>query len=191
MQKKINPELLKVLEEKNLYSPDYICALFSIEYLSELPSYFPPNLLYHLDLAGLVSKDAATLKYVLTFPLFLSEEVRTKDLRWDWVREWRDMFKNAYSERAGSPSTCIARMKTFFSENPEVRKEDVFSATMLYLESIQDAKYLTTSHKFIYDGAGKSRNSRLEEWIEKYKEVLEASKQINQNMSLHISDIMK
>ena len=28
------------------------------------------------------------------------------------------------------------------------------------------------SHKFIYDGVGTSRNSTLEEWIEKFREVV-------------------
>jgi len=190
MPRKINPELIKAIESKNFYVVDCLAVLFCIDSLQEIPSYVPSQLVYYLDLAGIIKKNSSN-NFELVFPLYEEQEKNSTDLKWDWVKEWRDMFKSAYSERAGSTTTCIARMKTFFSENPEVRKEDIFGATMLYLESVQDAKYLTTSHKFIYDGAGKSRNSKLEEWVEKYKEILEASKQTNQSSNVHISDIMR
>jgi hypothetical protein len=89
------------------------------------------------------------------------------------VNDWIKKFKNFNPERAGSPKDAITRMKHFFSENPEYRKDDIYAATDLYLKTIaatMDKKFCMKSHKFIYDGAGMMKKSTLLEYCEKVKE---------------------
>ena len=86
-----------------------------------------------------------------------------------WVKEFRDMFKEANLDRWGTQSTCIERLKTFLKQYPSVTKEEILQATRAYINNT-NRNYIMKSHKFIFDGAGASRNSTLEEWIEKIRE---------------------
>lgn len=181
----INKEILEIIEDKKLSKNDVLSLLLSIHFDS-IPSFIPSSLITFCQIAGLIEViNQYTIK--LRIPLFAKSLEENLD-KWEWVKEWRDLFKNAYSERTGNLKTCISRMKVFFSENPEIRKEDVFNATTMYLDNLDDARYLTTSHKFIYDGAGRNRNSKLEEWVEKYKRF---ESTIPQTTQLHISDQMR
>ena len=131
------------------------------------------------DTGFLVKSD--TLGYRRTIPVFKEQEqeVNSKD-KFEWVSNFRDLFKKVNIDRWGTLTTCKERMKKFFSENPEVRIDEVMGATELYLKNT-DRNFIMKSHKFIYDGFGSSKNSTLEEWIEKYREILntnETSKDI-------------
>ena len=86
-----------------------------------------------------------------------------------WVKEFRDMFKEANIDRWGTQSTCIERLKTFLKQNPSVTKEEILQATRAYINNT-NRNYIMKSHKFIFDGSGASKNSTLEEWIEKIRE---------------------
>lgn len=121
------------------------------------------------DTGFLVKSD--TLGYKRTIPIFENQgqENQTTD-KFKWVSKFRDLFKQANPDRWGTLSTCKERMKKFFSENPEVRIDEVINATAMYLNNT-DRRYIMKSHKFIYDGIGTSKNSTLEEWIEKYREM--------------------
>lgn len=59
-------------------------------------------------------------------------------------------------------------MKKFFSENPDVRKEEVMGATIMYIRSTED-KYIRLPHYFISKGVGSEKTSDLFNWIEKYR----------------------
>ena len=59
-------------------------------------------------------------------------------------------------------------MKKFFSENPDVRKEEVIGATTMYIRSTE-AKYIRLPHYFISKGVGSEKTSDLFNWIEKYR----------------------
>ena len=71
-------------------------------------------------------------------------------------------------------------MKAFFIDNPEIRKEDVIGATKMYIQNLDNPKYLITSHYFITKGLGKDRVSQLEEWVEKYKLYINSVPQITE-----------
>lgn len=103
-----------------------------------------------------------TLKWIT--PLFSGKkEVQNQ---WEWVEQYRELFNQRNPERKGTKSAVLARMKKFFAENPEVRKNDVRQATEAYLRTVTDGQYLKSAHKFIYEGAGVNRISLLEQWVE-------------------------
>lgn len=161
----INPQIEAILEEFGIPREDGLAYLISI-YYDVRPSYTPPILIQKINVTNILTLDEDR-QLSWRFPLFIGEEV--DDKRWLWVVEWMDLFGKTNPLRRGTKSSVIRYMKVFFSENPEVRKEDVINATKLYLKNLESPTYLKKSHKFIYEGAGKYRVSLLEEWIEKYK----------------------
>lgn len=156
----INSILLKVASDnKEIFEGRNALATFSEEVLGEM---IKEGLLSYSELTG----------YKLVFHIF-EEQTKESTLtdKFAWVGKFRDLFKQANPDRWGTLSTCKERMKKFFSENPEVRVDEVMGATEMYLKNT-DRRYIMKSHKFIYDGVGTSRNSTLEEWIEKFREVV-------------------
>ena len=160
----INSILLKVASDnKEIFEGRNALATFSEEVLGEM---IKEGLLSYSELTG----------YKLVLHIFEEQEQKTQSAdKFKWVSKFRDLFKQANPDRWGTLSTCKERMKKFFSENPEIRVDEVMDATIMYLKNT-DRRYIMKSHKFIYDGAGTSRNSTLEEWIEKFREVSKNTK---------------
>ena len=155
----INSILLKVASDnKEIFEGRNALATFSEEVLGEM---IKEGLLSYSELTG----------YKLVLHIFEEQKQETQSTdKFKWVSKFRDLFKQVNPDRWGTLSTCKERMKKFFSENPEIRVDEVMGATEMYLKNT-DRRYIMKSHKFIYDGAGTSRNSTLEEWIEKLREV--------------------
>ena len=155
----INSILLKVASDnKEIFEGRNALTTFSEEVLGEM---IKEGLLSYSELTG----------YKLVLHIFEEQEQETQSAdKFKWVSKFRDLFKQVNPDRWGTLSTCKERMKKFFSENPEVRVDEVMDATIMYLKNT-DRRYIMKSHKFIYDGVGTSRNSTLEEWIEKLREV--------------------
>lgn len=145
-------------DNKDIFEGKNALASFSEEMLAEM---LKEGILSYSELTG----------YKLVFHIF-EEQTKESTLtdKFAWVGKFRDLFKQVNPDRWGTLSTCKERMKKFFSENPEIRVDEVMDATIMYLKNT-DRRYIMKSHKFIYDGAGTSRNSTLEEWIEKFREV--------------------
>lgn len=166
----INKVLLKTLKEISPEDPlKYIPVILHVYFFPKepLPSSLSSQALVEAMQYGFIKVSSTTGDYSLTFPLFEDAENESK---MEWVKDFRNLFKEVNSDRAGTLSTCFERMKTFLRENPEVRAYEIIEATRLYLRSTPP-NYIMKSHKFIYDGRGLFRNSTLEEWIEKYREI--------------------
>lgn len=150
-------------DNKDIFEGKNALASFSEEMLAEM---LKEGILSYSELTG----------YKLVFHIF-EEQTKESTLtdKFAWVGKFRDLFKQVNPDRWGTLSTCKERMKKFFSENPEIRVDEVMDATIMYLKNT-DRRYIMKSHKFIYDGAGTSRNSTLEEWIEKFREVSKNTK---------------
>ena len=180
MENKFNPQIQEILKVYSIPYEEGLLCLLAVYYNlhNPFPEYIPLNLRAKVYACGIFSVEK-TNEVVWKVPLF--EEQTTK---FDWVKDYREAFKKKNSDRAGSLSTCMSRMRKFFSENPDVRVDDVKGALKLYMRTVTDPQYLITSHKFIYDGAGVSRNSHLEEWIEKYRETLGNDERICPNNTM-------
>lgn len=111
--------------------------------------------------------DDFTLKW--NEPLFDGE--KPTQTHWEWVDDWRNLFKQVNPERDGTKKYCITRMKKFFSKFPNYRQEDVMIATKAYLGSVSSPQYCKKAHKFIFEGAGVNEYSLLLEWCERMKKV--------------------
>lgn len=188
MNLELNSELISYLKDQNFSTEDRAMLLVSTilfetavqnkeifkgpKALAELSE----DTLQKMVAAGILEESDVT-GYSLKMPTFAAQVEDSKD-KFSWVGEFRNLFKQVNPDRWGTLSTCKERMKKFFSENPEVRKEDVMEATVMYLNNT-DFRYIMKSHKFIFDGTGTARNSTLEEWLEKLEHV--RNTQVSQN----------
>ena len=168
METKLNPQIKEILKTYNIPFEEGFLCLLAVYYNihNPFPNYVPVDIKAKVYATGIFSIEKNN-DVVWKVPLFENQQIK-----FEWVKSYREIFKKINPERAGSLSTCISRMKKFFSENPDVRVEDVRGALKMYIRTVKDPQYLITSHKFIYDGVGVSRNSHLEEWVEKYRESL-------------------
>lgn len=161
---KINPQINQVLSNYGIPENDGIAYLLSI-YFNCRPSYTPPLLVQRMNVTNILAI-SSDREVAWNISLFSGEALE----KWDWVKEWNNQFKLINAKRKGSDAACITRMKAFFADNPDVRKEEVIEATKMYFRSLTSADYLTSSHYFISKGVGRDRVSSLEVWVEKYKE---------------------
>ena len=162
---KVNPQIATVLKEFNIPIADGVAYLLSI-YFNCRPSYTPPLLVQRMNVTNILGIDA-NREVIWHVPLF---EQDSQD-KWQWVLEWNAEFKRVNKLRKGPDKDVLTRMKAFFADNPDVRKEEVIEATKLYFASLSSAEYLITSHYFISKGVGRDRTSALLGWVEKYREA--------------------
>lgn len=163
----INKEIAKIFKDFGVDYNEGLLVLLAIYHKinKPFPDYIPTTLILRVLSLGIVDLNTDN---TTTWRVPLFEEQIT---HFEWVVDYRNAFKKRNPERAGTLSSCMSRMKEFFANNPHVRVEHVNGAVGMYFRSVKDPQYLITSHKFIYEGSGKTRNSPLEEWLEKYYEA--------------------
>ena len=164
----INPQIRDLLDSFGINQEDGLSYLLSI-YFECRPSYTPTILIQKINATNILGIGASR-ELIWNIPLFIAS-VET-DGKWDWVKLWNKSFGEISPKRRGTDKDCIIRMKKFFAENPEVRKEDVVNATQMYFSSLTDRQYLTSSHYFIYKGVGRDKLSALEVWVERYQQEM-------------------
>lgn len=163
---KINSQIRSVLTEFNIPVDDGLAYLLSI-YFNCRPSYTPTLLVQRMNVTNILGIDS-NREIMWHIPLF-EEESNDK---WQWVIEWNAEFKAINSKRKAPDKDVITRMKAFFADNPDVRKEEVIEGTKLYFRSLSNADFLISSHYFISKGVGRDRVSALYGWVEKYRETI-------------------
>lgn len=165
---KINPYIISCLKKYNITVEDGLSYLLSV-YFDCRPSYTPPLLVQKINVTNILGISQER-ELVWNIPLF---EPFEENKNWGWVKDWNDQFGIINKARKASLKTVETRMKAFFAENPDVRKEEVLGATKLYFSTLSSAEYLITSSYFIFKDKGKDRTSSLEGWVEKYREIVE------------------
>lgn len=164
----INQQIRDLLDSFGINQEDGLSYLLSVYYDCR-PSYTPTTLIQKINATNILGIGASR-ELIWNIPLFVSS-VET-DGKWDWVKLWNKSFGDINPKRRGTDKDCILRMKKFFAENPEVRKEDVVNATQMYFSSLTDRQYLISSHYFIYKGVGRDKLSALAGWVERYQQEM-------------------
>lgn len=179
----INPQIKSVLAQYAIPVDDGLAYLLSI-FFNCRPSYTPPLLVQRMNVTNILGIDD-NREVIWHVPLFTNTEAIDK---WKWVLEWNLEFKRVNSKRAAGAKDAITRMKAFFADNPDVRKEEVIEATKMYFRSLSSAEYIISSHYFISKGVGRDRTSALLSWIEKYREAISDT---SSNNSADITSMMQ
>lgn len=156
---KINENILRVLQKSSITNKKSALAfLLAVYFKCSEANCFPELLKANISSLGIYSINGNNVEWKI--PLF-----ENQDVNFEWVKEYRQKFKDRNPARAGDLKACTIRMKDFFANNPHVRKEDVLKATDKYLDDT-DKSYIQTSHYFIFKGKGVDRTSSLEGYVE-------------------------
>jgi len=170
---KINQQVIDSIEKAGIPVKDGLSYLLSV-YFSCVASTVTSALVKKMAFTGIFS----VIKGEIWWHINLFEEAESSKTveKWDWVTtEYRKMFESVNPKRSGPKSSALAKMKKFFSENPDTRKEEVIGATKMYIRNLSDAQYITSAHYFISKGTGVNKISGLEDWVDKYKSYLSTS----------------
>jgi hypothetical protein len=164
----INQEIVKFLKEHNIDGSFGLLYLLGIYHnLDNVSEIIPEPIIRAINALGIVERNYKDNTIEWYIPLYNGQNV---DSVWEWVNEYRKLFASKNKEREGNKKACVQRMKIFFSENPEVRKQDVLDATNNYLRTVEPT-YVKMAERFIYDGQGAFKTSMLLQWVEKLNET--------------------
>ncbi len=83
-----------------------------------------------------------------------------------FVREFRELWRGQKVGSMGSLANCKLKMKRWRSENPEYSEDQILKAAKIYLNSVDNIKYLQAADNFIFKKEGKEESSRLSAFIE-------------------------
>lgn len=158
----INTKVINILDDYKIHKANAICYLISLYYGYE-PDYIPDSFKMKMNTTRIYEMDKNnSLQW--NVPLF--DEQKTK---FEWVKsEYVALFENANQKKRGNGNDAVRRMKRFFVDNPDIRKEEILGATKMYLMNTS-SDYIRLSHYFIYKGKGLEFTSDLLEWVDKYR----------------------
>jgi hypothetical protein len=165
----INSEILQIIEEYNLDKTKTLLSLCSLYY--DLPldadlSRILDESMTQLNVLKVVDRDYESGAIIWNIPFFQTDK-GSSDSEWQWVlTEYRPLFKEISKDRAGSPTSCIKRMKAFFATHPEIRKNDILEAARMYIRATPNPQYLQSADYFILKDKGSQSKSRLEQYLE-------------------------
>lgn len=164
---KLNEEVTNLLL-KNSIGHDGILYLLSIYFELHI-NCIPETIQQKVNILKIAERQYDGYDFHVKWNIPLFEGESPTESYWDWVNEWRKLFKRVNAERDGTKRYCVARMKKFFSRFPEYRKEHVMAATKAYLSTVTDGQYCKKADKFIFEGSGVNEYSLLLEWCERIK----------------------
>jgi len=167
---KIRKELIEKLHKEGPFLVDDILCVLLCLYYNLVPSIIEKVALREIC-TYLLEKGYIDKGFHVIVLLFgeeeKSEEKSEEDTPWTWVKtEYIPLFTELGKDEHSKES--VSRMKKFFSENPDIRKDEVVEATKMYIRST-DSKYVRQPHYFISKGAGVEKLSDLLLWIGKYR----------------------
>lgn len=162
----INTEIREILRTFSIPVDDGLSYLISV-YYDVRPSYTPLLIVEKINRTGIIVLEMPSKTIRWNIPLFNEQPTN-----FEWVMtDWMIMFAKANKERKGGNKECVTRMKKFFAENPDIRKDEVMGATEMYFKTVTNPSFVITSHYFITKGMGADRVSALLQWVEKYREA--------------------
>ncbi len=166
----LNKNIYELLKKSNINLDEAILYLLSLHFEIRNDC-ISDQVKSKVHSIGIVKQTSTGLQW--TLPLFEGAETA-----FEWVKtEYIPLFTAANREKGGHVKESTIRMKRFFAENPEIRKEDVIEATKMYIRETNDHTYLRLPHYFIFKGVGLDRVSDLNFWVYKYKKTNQISQE--------------
>lgn len=172
----INSAIKTILEENGINYQDGVTYLLCI-YFDVYPSFIPEHIkrLVNSTKIVIVTEEDVTWE----IPLF-SSQVSTQYFDWvvtEYLEYFKEIGKGSHSRE------CIKRMKKFFATYPDVRKEEVLEATVMYLQNT-NKNFVRHPHYFIFKGSGYSMTSDLYAWVETYREEIKTQTERSEERKL-------
>lgn len=167
---KVNPIILEEISKAGIDTYFGIHFLFDMYFLNRDSSKVPESVKRAMEIHGFVKCTSGDLEW--KYPLFTENGVAIEDPKWDWIITEYVMLFKPYG-KAKNKRECITRMKNLFSENPDIRKDEVIGATNMYLRSVKDPQYVRHPHYFLSKGVGNDKTQDILDWITEYRKELE------------------
>lgn len=99
--------------------------------------------------------------------IFKDEETDVKN----WIQEYRNVFKGIKPGSMGDSLACLTKMNKFLKVYPEYDKDIIIKAAQLYVETLEDYRYLQRADYFISKAdVDRVKESRLASFCEEVKE---------------------
>lgn len=173
-----NPEVLDKLESAGVKDTcSALLYLLSVYYGMASP-HLPDDVVKQVNIARIVERDYSGnitgIKW--NIPLFIKESGTTdENVVWLWVEDYRKLFADVKPEARGDKKGCLVKMKRFFAENPDVRKDEILKAALMYLKPFkdgqQDKQYIQQADYFISKVQKGDKTSRLSTFVELVREL--------------------
>lgn len=187
----INPKIESKLLTHNLDVDTALLYLLSI-YFNINSQALPLDVIQNVNLTKIVIVDHRTNSIKWNIPLFLEQTITEIPIeKWEWVEKLRLKFGSTKPGGGGSKNASLLKMKKFFAENPEVRKEDIEKAVDLYLHEFKSGKSsLQYFQRFDYF-ISKLVNGTVESRLEVYLDILKNNTEVQTKQSTsHISKLV-
>lgn len=159
----INPVLKTAIKESGISVDDGLTVLLAMNFGLRVPEE-----LSHIETQLLAAKiivvEGQEVKWFA--PMFEGMETA-----FEWVVDWIKLFKTANPVKTSGVKETTTRMKKFFAQNPDIRKDEVIAATEMYIRNTE-AKYLMLPTYFIFKGKGAETTYTLLNWIDRYRNYI-------------------
>ena len=187
----INNKVIKIVENSG-GNKDYILVYLLSLYFNLNSQMIPENVKDFTNRLGIIDRNykKGTIKWLV--PLFDSTITNEIVADWRWVHnEYRTLFMTIRSDAGGDKQGTLNKMKKFFSEHPDVRKDDILNAANSYLKPFNDGtndpKFMQRADYFISKQVtgigGNSVESRLIQYLEINKlNKIDTTENINSRM---------
>jgi hypothetical protein len=188
-----NKEVIRIINECGFELDDILNYFVSLHYNLN-PTYIPELVKKQANTTGILQRDYTKGTVIWTVPLFDSESsipLISEDKKWEWVHtEYRKLFMDIKGIAGGDKKGCVTKMKKFFAENPETRKEQILIAAKMYTidfangtnnpKFMQRADYFIS--KVVKTEGGNSSQSRLSQYLELIDNETETKSTRDRNM---------
>lgn len=182
-----NNAIIDKLHQFNIDPDEGLLYLLGVFYGIKTNGIITEKTIKQVNFSKIVTRDYEdeSASVLWNIPLF---EGQNFDSNWMWILEWRMLFMEIRGDAGGDRKGCIAKMKKFFANNPEVRKDEVFAAANLYLDEFRygkkrELKYLQSADYFISkinkEEGSNIKRSRLEQYLEVIKFKREKDATVN------------
>jgi hypothetical protein len=85
----------------------------------------------------------------------------------DFIAEYRLLWKGKKVGSMGASASCLEKMQRWMKENPTYTKDEIIRAAKLYLDTIENLRYLQRADFFIFkQEENREESSRLSAFIE-------------------------
>jgi len=172
----INEKIIKIVE-KSGGDKDYILVYLLSLYFDLESNMIPENVKVFTNRLKIVDRDyiEGTVKWLI--PLFNNNVNIQMTDTWKWVHEeYRKIFINIRKDAGGDKAGTITKMKKYFSEHPEIRKDDVIAAANLYLkpfaEGENNIQFMQRADYFISKQVSGIGGNSIESRLTQYLEIL-------------------
>lgn len=171
-----NKKVIQIIEKYGFDVHNILIYLVSLHFNLK-PSCIPDSIKIQTNITGIIKRDYNKGVVIWTMPLFNSQLqiLPDSDERWEWVNtDYRKLFRDISITKGGDKESCIKKIKQFFAENPDVRKEDILMATNRYIAQFADGTnnpvYMVKANYFISKILKGVQQSLLSEYLEIVKE---------------------